>query len=115
MKRFEHKLQFEQYNPGDLVLVRNTALEMHITQFKTTDRYMGPFIIKKRTTKGNYVLQELDGTVRATPVAAFRILPYISRTNNVNQDLKFDKARKSLNNRNDDDNDEDPDSSLPDN
>ncbi|KIY61311.1 hypothetical protein CYLTODRAFT_334581, partial [Cylindrobasidium torrendii FP15055 ss-10] len=76
LQRFKHKVQHHIYNEGQLVLVRNSALEMHITQFKATDRYSGPYEIVKRTTRNNYVLKEMDGTVRAMPVAAFRVIPY---------------------------------------
>ena len=90
MRRFEH------YEPGDLVLIRNTALEMNVTQFKTKDRYLGPFEIVKRTTRGNYVVKELDGTIRAAPFAAFRVIPYISRTHDIMRDKQNDKAHKTL-------------------
>jgi transposase InsO family protein len=87
--RFRSKLQFERrfrkrllkrnYEPGELVLIRNSRLESTVGKFKTEPRYLGPFEVVKRTTKGNYILKELDGTEHAERYAAFRILPYISR------------------------------------
>ncbi|KAF9030068.1 hypothetical protein BDZ89DRAFT_949982 [Hymenopellis radicata] len=62
LRRFQHKIQLETYEPGNLVLVRNSAVEMNLNQFKTTDRYKGPYQIIKRTTRGNYVLAEMNNT-----------------------------------------------------
>ena len=66
------------YNPGELVLIRNTAVEMSHDR-KHKPRYLGPYEIAERTIKGNYRLKELDGTLLQYKYAAFRILPYISR------------------------------------
>jgi hypothetical protein len=79
-KRYHHKLQKDNYLPGSLVLVRNSRLEATVAKFKTEPRYLGPFEVVKRTTRGNYILQELDGAEHAEQYAAFRIIPYITRT-----------------------------------
>jgi transposase InsO family protein len=86
--RFASKKQFEQrflkrmtnqvHKPGDLVLVRNTAIELSHDR-KHKPRYLGPYEVEIRTTKGNYRLKELDGTPLVYTYAAYRILPYITR------------------------------------
>jgi hypothetical protein len=79
-KRYHHKLQKDNYLPGSLVLVWNSRLEATVAKFKTEPRYLGPFEVVKRTTRGNYILQELDGAEHAEQYAAFRIIPYITHT-----------------------------------
>ena len=46
---------------------------------KTKPRYLGPFKINRQTQAGAYVIEELDGTISRQGIAAFRIIPYISR------------------------------------
>jgi transposase InsO family protein len=99
--RFKSKLQFEQrfrrrlqkrnYEPGELVLVRNSRLEMTIAKFKTDPRYIGPYEVVRRTKRGTYVLRELDGAEHAEHYAAFRILPYIYRSDPVIYELMNDE------------------------
>jgi hypothetical protein len=79
-QRFHRRLQKRDYQPGELVLVYNSRLEMTIGKFKTDPRYLGPYEVVRQTRRGTYVLKELDGTVHAEHYAAFRILPYLSRT-----------------------------------
>jgi len=86
-KRYHYKLQKSNYLPGSLVLVRNSQLEATVSKFKTEPRYLGPFEIVECTTRGNYILQELDGAKHAEQYAAFRIIPYISRTDPQFHDL----------------------------
>lgn len=57
------------YEPGELVLVRNTAIEMSL----------GPYEIIEHTMKGNYRLKELDRTLLNYRYAGFCIIPYITR------------------------------------
>ena len=66
------------YKRGDLVLVRNTKIELSHNR-KHQPRYIGPYEVIRRTQGGNYKLKELDGTVMHYSYAAFRILPYITR------------------------------------
>ncbi|KZP28136.1 hypothetical protein FIBSPDRAFT_948028 [Athelia psychrophila] len=77
-KRFHKILNYEFYNPGDLVIVRNSKDDMSLSK-KTLKRYLGPFEIDRRTRNGAYVLKELDGTYIRTAVAAFRLFPYLDR------------------------------------
>jgi transposase InsO family protein len=86
--RFTSKKQFEQrfikrltkaiYEPGELILLRNTQVEMSLDR-KKEQRYLGPYEVSGRTPKNNYYLQELDGTKIKGAKARFRILPYITR------------------------------------
>ena len=40
---------------------------------------MGPFKVVRRTKGGSYVLKEMNGIVSRRGVAAFRLIPYVSR------------------------------------
>jgi hypothetical protein len=78
-RRFIKKLQKEHYKSGELVLLRNTRVEASLNR-KTQPRYLGPFEVGRKTRGGAYELLELDGTpYPLNNVAAFRLLPYISR------------------------------------
>jgi len=77
-QRFIKRLVRTQYNPKELVVVRNTAIEMSHDR-KHKPRYLGPYEVAGRTPKGNYLLNELDGTRLQYKYAAYWILPYISR------------------------------------
>ena len=66
------------FRPGELVLVRNKAVEQSADR-KHHPCYLGPFQVIRQTKGGSYVLSELDGAVWRQGVAAFRLLPYISR------------------------------------
>ena len=75
------------YKRGDLVLVRNTAIEMS-HDCKHKPQYIGTYKVIKRTHGGNYKLKELDGTVLHYTYAAFCILPYITRDHEFMRDYK---------------------------
>jgi hypothetical protein len=66
------------FGKGDLVLVRNSRIEMSWDR-KAKPRWFGPMIVVKRHTGGAYQLSELDGAVSATRFAAFRVVPYYPR------------------------------------
>ena len=78
--KFARRLQKEDYQPGTLVLVRNTPIENSVSiERKTTDRYMGPYRVIRRTQGGSYVLEEMNGNLLRHTTAAFRLIPYIQR------------------------------------
>ena len=66
------------FKRGDLVLVRNTAIEKALNR-KMRARYFGPVVVLSRNRGGAYILCELDGNVFDRPTAAFRVVPYFAR------------------------------------
>ena len=86
--RFESKIQFErrfrkrliksEYKKGEYVLVRNARRDQEIGG-KERSRYWGPFVVKEHTRGEAYRLEEMDGTALDVPIAAYRLLPYITR------------------------------------
>ena len=77
-RRYKHRLRKNIYKKGELVLVRNKAVESSADR-KQYPRYLGPFQIIRQTKGGSYVVAELDGAIWRKGVAAFRLLPFISR------------------------------------
>ena len=73
--QFKNRIQDSNYEPGDLVLVRNTRIEKELNQ-KTKPRYLGLMVVLRRTTGGSYLLAELDGMISKLRYAAFRLLSY---------------------------------------
>ena len=76
----EHKNRIPKYKfkTGELVLVRNTRIEDELNS-KFKERFMGPYAVISRTTAGNYVLCELDGSILKDKIAQFRVIPFYSR------------------------------------
>ena len=104
-KRFHKKLRKSLYQSGDLVLVRNTAIEKELNK-KTKPRYLGPYEVDRRTKGGSYVLKEMDGAILRQGVAAFRLYPYIDRNSPILETLADDELSD------DSDSDSDSDSDL---
>jgi len=70
-----HKIMDHDFEPGGLVLVRNSCVEAELNQ-KTKPRYLGLMIVLRQTIRGSYLLAELDGSVSKLHYAAFRLTPY---------------------------------------
>jgi hypothetical protein len=66
------------FQRGDLVLVRNTAIEKSLNR-KMRPRYLGPLVVVSRNRGGAYIICELNGAVFDRPIAAFRVIPYFAR------------------------------------
>jgi hypothetical protein len=105
-QRFIKRLSRETYEPGELVILRNTPVELSHDR-KSEPRYLGPYEVAKRTTKGNYKLKELDGTLLRSTYAAFRILPYISRHHSF---MKNNYQNRDSESEDSDDTESDPES-----
>jgi hypothetical protein len=80
--RFEqqhsHTIRNFDFKPGDLVLIRNTAIEKALNR-KMRPRYIGPMVVISRNKGGAYIICDLDGTLGHAPIAAFRAVPYFAR------------------------------------
>lgn len=59
-QRMAHKLRKNSLQVGDLVLVHHGALESQWGKL-VTNRWNGPFRVKKQLSMGSHILEELDG------------------------------------------------------
>jgi len=73
-RHFEHSIHNFDFQPGDLILVRNPGAELD----KAKPRYCGPMLMVRCTHNSAYRLVELDGAVSRLCYAAFRLIPYFA-------------------------------------
>jgi hypothetical protein len=79
-RKFARRLRKTSYQPGELVLICDVAPEKGVSVIrKTQDRYMGPYEIERETQGGSYLLKELNGVPLHRAIAAYRLIPYVSR------------------------------------
>lgn len=79
-KRFANTIKNKIYEPGALVMVRNSRVHMELNR-KTKPRYLGPMVVVRRVKGGAYILADLDGAISKSRYAAFRIISYFLRPN----------------------------------
>lgn len=77
-KKYMRTIHNFDFKNGDLVLMRNTAIEYALDR-KLKPRYLGPLVVVSRNKGGAYIICELDGAVMHRPIAAFRLIPYHAR------------------------------------
>ena len=73
-----HKIRDYRFKGGDLVLVRNSPVEMSLNK-KMRRRWEGPYIVVTRKQGGAYILADMSGRVSKDKIAAFRVIPYFAR------------------------------------
>jgi hypothetical protein len=78
-KQYQNTIKDHDFGPGSLVLVRNAGADAELAN-KTKPRYCGPMVVVRRARNGAYRLAELDGAVSKLHYAAFRLVPYFSRS-----------------------------------
>jgi len=71
-----HMIRDYDFDPGTLVLVRNSGSNMD----KTKPHYYGPMVVLRHNCNGTYRLGELDGAISKLHYAAFRLIPYHARS-----------------------------------
>jgi hypothetical protein len=85
--KYAARMRRTDYNPGDLVLLRNSAILLSHNR-KSKPRYFGPFEVVRKTRGGSYVLCEMNGAGHRRSVNATRLLPYYAREEALITDLR---------------------------
>jgi hypothetical protein len=94
LKKYEHTVKDYDFQPGRLVLVRNSGDESGLKN-KYKPRYLGPYVVVHRNFGGAYKLAEMDGTVSELKFAAKRLIPYHLRSR-----IELPKANEAIGNAN---------------
>ena len=90
-KKHWHTIHNYDFQLGDLVLFRNTAIKKALN-CKMWPQYLGPLIVISRNKGGTYIVLELDGSIFNQPVAAFWLISYSAR-----QKLKIPPLEELIN------------------
>lgn len=78
--KFGRRIHRTSFTAGELVLLRNNQNEKTVSiDRKIQNRYMGPYRVVRETKGKAYILEELNGNLLRSSVAAFRLIPYIKR------------------------------------
>lgn len=75
----QHTIRDYDFKARALVLMRHTQIEKSLNR-KMRAQYTGPLVVVSRNRGGAYVLCKLDGSVLHRAVGAFRLIPYLART-----------------------------------
>ena len=77
-KKHQHLTHEFKFKFGDLVLIRNSAIEKSLDR-KMYNRWFGPCIVLRQSKGGAYICADLDGTVIGERIARDRVIPYMAR------------------------------------
>src|ERR1700743_452272 len=77
--RQKHSIRDFDFEPGQLVLGRNSAEDAGLKN-KYRPWYLGLFVVVRRNQGGAYMLSEMDGTLSKLRFAAKRLIPYHLRS-----------------------------------
>jgi hypothetical protein len=77
-EKYKHVIKDYSFEPGDVVLVRNTVEEGSLSG-RNRDRWWGPLVVVRRTKGGAYIVCELNGAVWQKKIGKFRVIPYQQR------------------------------------
>ena len=72
-----HTIRDFNFKAGDLILIRNTAIEKALN-WKMRPQYFGPMVVISRNRGGTYIICDLDGMLGHALIAAFRVVPYLT-------------------------------------
>jgi hypothetical protein len=77
-EKYKHVIKDYNFEPGDVVLVRNTVDEGSLSG-RNRDRWWGPLIVVRKTRGGAYIVCEFNGAVWQKKIGKFRLIPYQQR------------------------------------